>query len=405
MATARWVDVQLFDYHTGFRAIGSIAPPWLRIPQETSVICMIIKPDQGSRPVSACLHCRRPALLVLLCLTMILALVGCGRGSEQRVLVLRGATMGTTYSVQIVEPPAGLDRDALAMRIETRLAEINALMSTYQPSSELSRFNASSGTDWRPVSSELVQVVAAAQALSEASAGAFDVTVGPLVNLWGFGPTVTADALPSVLEIEQARARVGWQQLAVRHQPPGLRKAQPNLYVDLSAIAKGYAVDQIAELVESVGVDRYLVEIGGELRGRGLNGRGEPWQIAIERPETSKRAMFRVIALQDLGMATSGDYRNFVEIDGQRYSHTIDPATGRPVGHRLASVTVLADACMQADAWATALLVLGPERGFELAERLGLAAFFIEHAQGVADDERFATQATAAFETLSAQPR
>jgi thiamine biosynthesis lipoprotein len=310
--------------------------------------------------------------------------------------------MGTSYSVQIVKPPADLDRDALAEQVNERLADINRLMSTYQPSSELTRFNESSTTEWFIVSPELVDVVRAAQAVSEASAGAFDVTIGPLVNLWGFGPTPSADVLPSAGEIQAARTRVGWKQIDVQVEPPALRKSRPDLYVDLSAIAKGYAVDRVAALLEAAGVDHYLVEIGGELRGRGINGAGEPWQIAIERPEVSKRAMFRVVALRDVGMATSGDYRNFFEVDGERYSHTIDPATGRPVEHRLASVTVLADETMQADAWATALLVLGRERGFELAEQIGLAAFFIEHKQDGSVGDPFVTQATAAFNRLSA---
>ncbi len=371
---------------------------------------MILKLDDGCTPPSVC-WCSRLFVsprrsqhwLALICVVLMLG--GCGEGSEQQVLALRGATMGTTYSLQIVDPPEDLDRDALAEEVSARLSAINDRMSTYQPSSQLSRFNASSATDWFLVSPELLAVVKAAQAVSEASSGAFDITVGPLVNLWGFGPTVSADVLPSAAEIQAARARVGWQQLDVQRQPPALRKARPDLYVDLSAIAKGYAVDRLAALLGSLAVENYLVEIGGELRGRGVNGRGEPWQIAIERPETSKRAMFRVVALRDIGMATSGGYRNFFEVDGEHYSHTIDPATGRPVDHRLASVTVLAAETMQADAWATALLVLGPERGFELAERLGLAAFFIEHDQDASDPdgdgEAFNTQATAAFAAQS----
>ena len=317
--------------------------------------------------------------------------------------------MGTSYSVQIVAPPAELDRAALAEAITARLAEINRLMSTYQPSSELSRFNNSQTTEWFLVSPELVAVVAAAQRVSAASAGAFDITVGPLVNLWGFGPTPSAEDLPTAGDLQAARARVGWRQLEVQSQPPALRKSRADLSVDLSAIAKGYAVDQLAGLVEAHGLEDYLVEIGGELRGRGVNGRSEPWRIAIERPDANQRAVFEVVALRDISMATSGDYRNFVEIDGKRYSHTIDPASGRPVSHRLASVTVLADDCMQADAWATALLVLGPERGLELAEQLGLAALFIEHARDGSDGEAsageaFVTQATAAFAALSARP-
>lgn len=314
-----------------------------------------------------------------LCLSIMLALAGCGGDEAPTVLALRGATMGTSYSVQLVEPPAALDRAALGRRIETLLDAINGLMSTYRSDSELSRFNAREATDWQPVSRALVAVVEAAQAVSRASDGAFDVTVGPLVNLWGFGPTVTAEALPSPAEIERARARVGWERLALQREPPALRKDRPDLYVDLSAIAKGYAVDRLAQLLEDAGIEDYLVEVGGELRGRGVNGRGQPWRIAIERPDAARRAVFRVVALRDLGMATSGDYRNFFEVDGDRFSHTIDPATGRPVRHRLASVTVLAESTMVADAWATALLVLGPERGMALAEAHGLAALFIEH--------------------------
>jgi thiamine biosynthesis lipoprotein len=213
-------------------------------------------------------------LLPVLLITLLMS--ACGQDAGQQVLALRGSTMGTSYSVQLAAPPPALDRAALAEQIEQRLAEINGLMSTYQPSSELSGFNASTTTNWMPVSAELLAVAQAAQAISEASGGAFDVTVGPLVNLWGFGPTLTSDQLPSDTEIESALARVGWRQLELQTQPPALRKTRPDLYVDLSAIAKGYAVDQLADLVEAAGVDNYLVEIGGELRGRGLNGRGEP---------------------------------------------------------------------------------------------------------------------------------
>ncbi len=345
---------------------------------------------------------RWPRGLAWLCLSLLL--VGCERDAHQRVLALHGSTMGTSYSVQLVAPPAELDRNALAEQIDARLADIDGLMSTYQASSELSRFNNSRTTDWFPVSPELVAVIEAARAVSEASAGAFDVSVGPLVNLWGFGPAPSADDIPTADEIQTALARVGWRQLEVQAQPPALRKSRPDLYVDLSAIAKGYAVDQLAGLIEAQGLIDYLVEIGGELRGRGVNGRGAPWRIAIERPDASQRAVFQVVALRDLGMATSGGYRNFVEIDGQRYSHTIDPASGRPVSHRLASVTVLADECMQADAWATALLVLGPERGLALAEQRGLAALFIEHAREASAGEAFVTQATAAFAAQATAP-
>jgi thiamine biosynthesis lipoprotein len=332
-------------------------------------------------------------------LIWLLVASGCGRDSGHPVLSLRGETMGTTYSVQIVPPVDGLDPESLAAQIDATLEQVNARMSTYRPDSELSRFNASASTDWFPVSAELAEVVRVALGVSQASSGAFDVTVGPLVNLWGFGPGTDRETPPTDTAIDEAKARVGWQQLAEHGEPPALRKQHPDLYVDLSAIAKGYAVDRLAELLEAAGVQDYLVEVGGELRGRGRNGRGAPWQIAIERPDTDKRAAFRIVALQDSGMATSGDYRNFFEVDGKRYSHTIDPATGRPVSHQLASVTVLDASTMLADAWATALLVLGPDRGMAAAKQLGLAVLFIEH-----EGDGLRVQSTEAFAARSAAP-
>jgi FAD:protein FMN transferase len=318
---------------------------------------------------------RRAGGALLLAL-LLLALAGCG--PREHTLTLAGPTMGTSWSVQLPKPSARLDQAALYAEINGVLDAVNARMSTYQADSELSRFNAAASTEWFPVSTELVRVVDTALAVSTISDGAFDVTVGPLVNLWGFGPDVQADALPAQADIDAALDRVGWTLLDTRAEPPALRKERPDVYVDLSAIAKGHGVDRVAELLEAKGLTDYLVEIGGELRGRGVNAKGEPWRIAIERPDPGRRAVLRLVALTDQAMATSGDYRNFFELDGRRYSHTIDPATGRPVDHQLASVTVLAERCGEADAWATALLVLGPEQGRALADERGLAALFVE---------------------------
>ena len=343
-------------------------------------------------PISTLSFGSRPPVLLLLgalAALALLALSGCG--PREHTLTLVGTTMGTSWSVQVPYPPERLDQADLYQRISAELQAVNERMSTYQASSELSRFNAAETTAWFPVSAELVRLVDTAIALSSLTDGAFDVTVGPLVNLWGFGPEVKADELPAQAEIDAALARVGWDLLETRSDPPALRKAQPDLYVDLSAIAKGYGVDRMAALVEDAGITDYLVEIGGELRGRGVNAEGEPWRIAIERPEPGRRAVLRVVALTDLGMATSGDYRNFFELDGQRYSHTVDPATGRPVDHHLASVTVLAERCAEADAWATALLVLGPARGMALANDRGLTALFVERF----GDELRVTESTA----------
>ncbi len=343
-------------------------------------------------------------LLAMLAALMLAGLLA-GCGPREQTLRLVGQTMGTSWSVQVSRPPAGLDQAALYARISAELAAVNDQMSTYQTDSELSRFNAADSTDWFRVSAELVRLVDSALAISMLTDGAFDVTVGPLVNLWGFGPAVTADQLPAQAEIDAARARVGWGLLATRTEPPALRKARADLYVDLSAIAKGYGVDRLAAVVAEAGITDYLVEIGGELYGRGLNAAGEPWQIAIERPDPGRRAVLQVVALQDRAMATSGDYRNFFELDGARYSHTIDPATGRPVDHQVASVTVLAERCAEADAWATALLVLGPERGRALADARGLAALFVERvaAAGPEDDALRLTESAAFAQAAAAK--
>ncbi|HXH02847.1 MAG TPA: FAD:protein FMN transferase [Candidatus Competibacteraceae bacterium] len=319
-----------------------------------------------------------------------LLLGACERPPE--LTELHGRTMGTSYSVKYLAGAAAPAAAALQEEIERLLAAINKTMSTYDPDSELSRFNRAPADDWVAVSVELYTVVAAARRISELSDGAFDITVGPLVNLWGFGPQPPRDRVPPAAAIAAARERVGYRMLALRNQPPALRKTRPDLYVDLSAIAKGYAVDRVAELLERHAIRDYLVEIGGELRASGRNAQASPWRVAVEKPLAGARSVETVIAVERGSIATSGDYRNFFEVDGQRYSHEIDPHSGWPIAHRLASVTVVADNCMEADAWATALLVLGPQNGPALAERLGLAALFIS---GEADG--FREHATPAF--------
>lgn len=299
------------------------------------------------------------------------------RYGQPEVLEFTGPTMGTTYTIKAVEVPNGITNGELQERVDALLANVNRQMSTYDPQSELSRFNQSESTAWVEVSPELVSVIDEAQRVSRLTDGVFDVTVGPLVNLWGFGPQMTGDNVPADDAISEILAKIGYEQLHTRDAPPAVRKDRADIYVDLSAIAKGYAVDKIAEHLESLQIVNYLVEIGGELRGKGQNPGGNPWRIAIEEPNPGQRSIQRVIGITGQGMATSGDYRNFFEKDGQRYSHAIDPRTGWPVRHELASVTVVDASTMYADAMATALLVLGLEKGFELAEQLGLAAFFI----------------------------
>lgn len=285
--------------------------------------------------------------------------------------------MGTSYDLKLVPEPGQTVPADLKQRTETLLARINQTLSTYDPQSELSRFNRNSSTDWITVSPELQQIAAEALRISELSSGVFDITVGPLVNLWGFGPEPRRDQVPTDTEIAQARERVGYWQLSAREEPPALKKQHPDLYVDLSAIAKGYGVDQLAALVETMGIHHYLVSIGGEIRAKGHNGRGQPWTIAIEKPVVGQRAVERLIQLGNHSVSTSGDYRNFFEQNGQRYSHIINPRTGQPVPQTLASVTVISDQSMLADATATTLMAAGAEFGFQLAIEHRLAAFFI----------------------------
>jgi len=303
-------------------------------------------------------------------------LAGCARHAE-RLTVLDGATMGGRYTVKIVDLPPTVSATALHAEIAVTLQRINESMSTYRDDSELSRFNRSTSTDWVDASPELVEVVAEAQRISVLTDGAFDVTVGPVVNLWGFGPEVKPDVVPDDADIEAARERVGFRYLETRWQPPALRKQRADIYVDLSAIAEGYAVDVVARELEAHGVPNYVVEVGGELSARGRNQDDKPWDIAIEQPLTDERRPDRLLRVDGVGVATSGVYRTYFEADGHHYSHIIDPKTARPVTHDLVSVTTIADTTMRADALATGLLVLGPDAGYELAAREGIAALFV----------------------------
>lgn len=292
-------------------------------------------------------------------------------------VILSGSTMGTYYRVTVASLPETVGESDLRVAIERRLDEVNERMSTYLPESELSRFNRYSGDDWFSVSLDTATVVAEALRVYERSDGAFDVTVGPLVNLWGFGPPGTRIEVPHADSIAAARGRIGSHHLEARVSPPALKKARPDLYVDLSGIAKGYAVDALAEVLGAMGIDGFVVDIGGDMLTGGRKRDGALWEIAIESPETDSRSIHRVLPITDRAIATSGDYRNYFEVDGLRYSHEIDPRSGYPIRHSLVSVSVLEGSCMRSDAWATALIVLGPEKGFHLAEEENLAAFFI----------------------------
>lgn len=331
------------------------------------------------------------------CAFLPLLLPACDPGGS--ALRLRGATMGTYYAVTVANPPAAVDESRLRAELEQILARINAQMSTYDAASEISRFNRHRATDWRPVSPQLAHVTAAALALAEQSGGVFDVTVGPLVQLWGFGPGAdsTAPPQPSAAAIAAAQARVGHRKLRARTAPPALRKLHPELILDLSAIAKGHAVDALAGHLAGRGLGDFLVDIGGEIRTRGAGPAGRPWRVAVERPRRGARAVHTVLTPGDNAVATSGDYRNFRERGGRRWSHIIDPRSGRPVGHATASVTVVAADAMTADGLATALLVLGADAGLRFAREHGVAAYFIRRNSAGAGFTALASPAFALY--------
>jgi thiamine biosynthesis lipoprotein len=314
---------------------------------------------------------RRSLLLAFFLLT------ACGSEDLLPTFDLSGNTMGTTFNVTLVAPPADIDLDLLQTNIHDRLEHVENIASTYRSNSELSRFNADPSTAWIPVTPEFCHMIAAANDISFMTQGAFDITVGPLVNLWGFGPEDQDTELPTDEEISAAQASVGYEMVETDCDHSAMRKASAAIYVDLSGWAKGYAVDQIADLLDERQLTNYLVEIGGELRVRGHNAEQKKFSVAIEKPLQNNEMNYALIRLSNVSVATSGDYRNFFEHDGRRYSHSIDPRTGRPVSDELAGVTVISTSTAYADAVATAFLVLGPEEGHALAEKLRIAAYFL----------------------------
>ena len=306
---------------------------------------------------------------------------------------LQGQTMGTTYNVKYVLAEGEREVEGLQEEIDAKLVNINKLMSTYDTTSELSRFNQYRYSDNFEVSKETLTVVNEALRLARLSDGVLDVTVGPLVNLWGFGPNKRPEKVPTQADIDAVRDYVGYEKLSTT--PTGLMKANPMLYVDLSTIAKGYGVDEVAAILDAHHLQHYLVEIGGEMRVKGERGDGSEWLIAIEKPVTTERAVQKVVSIGTNAIATSGDYRNYYEEDGKRYSHLIDPNTGSPITHDLVSVTVVNPSSMIADGLATAFNVMGWQRAIDLAEQEQLAVFLIRRTA-----DGFEEYATPEFDKL-----
>ncbi|MCP4202673.1 MAG: FAD:protein FMN transferase [bacterium] len=321
-----------------------------------------------------------------------------GGEPSREVAVLSGQALGTTYAVKVVAE-GGLavgQSESLELEIEETLAAIDASMSTWREDSELERFNRH-GTEPFLLSPALDEVMAKALEIGSRSGGAFDITVGPLVEAWGFGPEAESRE-PSPERIAELLGQTGSHRLTLDRQGRTLRKNAGRIRCDLSAIAKGYAVDKLAAALAGTGYSDFMIELGGEVMVRGVNATGEDWRIGIEVPDPERRAVYAVVALDGRALATSGNYRNFRIEDGRVVSHIIDPRTGRPVTHTLASVSVIAETCMEADAWATALSVLGPDEGLEAARREGLAALFIAHHP----DGELEETSTAAFDRFRA---
>ncbi|MDU8925534.1 FAD:protein FMN transferase [Pasteurellaceae bacterium LIM206] len=338
------------------------------------------------------------ALFTLFCLIGLFNLTACQKTAE--VVALSGKTMGTTYHIKYIDDGnLGKTAEQVQKEIDEILKEVNRQMSTYIPTSEISRFNQSQQINTPfDISPEFGKVVAEAIRLNKVTDGALDITVGPVVNLWGFGPEKRPDKQPSPELLTERQSRVGIDKLKLTETDGkfALEKSIPQLYIDLSSIAKGFGVDQVADYLEGLHVANYMVEIGGEIRAKGHNSENKDWQIAVETPTLDgSRTANEIIGLKNRAMATSGDYRNYFEENGQRFSHEIDPKTGKPIQHHLASITVITDSCMSADGLSTGLFVLGEDKALQLAEQENLAVYLI-----IKTDNGFVTKMSSAFEKL-----
>jgi FAD:protein FMN transferase len=297
---------------------------------------------------------------------------------------ISGRAMGTTWSVKFSQPARPLTREVVEREVADRLEQLEQIFSTYRPQSALSRFNAATQAEWIPVTAEMAEVASASRQISELTGGAYDVTVHPLVQLWGFAAKSRSNVLPTATEIATVRARVDWRKLEVRLSPPALRKTSPQLSVDFSSIAKGFSADALSELLVQLGAPNHLVQIGGDIKTRGAPPGVTGWATAIERPDVASPEIATVVTLNGQALSTSGDYRNFFQVGRRRYGHIIDPRSGEPVSNSLVAVSVLHASCARSSALATALFVLGSDDGFRLAVKEGWAClFFVRGESGV----------------------
>ena len=358
-----------------------------------AILCPIIEPSKGSlmrdeRAFGALVF------VVSMTLFLLAGISGCDsidhadRDAKNTFIKVNGQTMGTTYSIQVDRLPQGMNFTELLTELEMRLQSFTQLYSTYEKDSLINDFNQSKELGWFNVPIGFVDQVSTANRISQASAGAFDITVQPLVQLWGFGPTIVTHK-PDADKIQAVLKNTGYEYLEVREKPPAIRKTKPQLQIDLSSIAKGTAIDELADWLNSMQIENWLIEIGGELRAKGFNQDKSAWQIGIQRPNSERLEAEIVLPLTNEAVATSGDYENYFVEDGIRYSHLINPVTGYPVTHQTTSVSVIAKTTAIADAWATTLLIMGKDAGMILATEESLAAIFIERI-----DDRFQITAT-----------
>jgi thiamine biosynthesis lipoprotein len=332
---------------------------------------------------------------------MLATLVGCEKPVAERPMVeIHGRTMGTFYGVKVVgDFPGG--QQALQTQVDSLLKHYNDEISTYDPNSSLSKFNQQQTSTPFPVSQEMADIVISALRVGQRTQGVLDVTIGPLVNLWGFGPDKRPIKTPTEEQITAARQRVGIQHLHVdvSADHAALRKDVPNIYVDLSTIGEGFGADKVAEFLESRGVHNYLVEIAGASRSRGVNAKGDPWKLAIQKPTDELDEVQAIIKPDGRAISTSGSYRNYYELDGKRYSHIIDPATGKPITHRLVSATVITPTALEADGLDTALMVMGPEKAMAFAKQQRLAVYLV-----IKTDKGFKAEYSESFEPYLVKP-
>lgn len=324
--------------------------------------------------------------------TLVLALSGCD-SNPGRVEVLSGPTMGSTYTIKYVFNASTPAADAVGVEVQSILDGVDRQMSTYRLDSDIARFNQSPANSCMQMPQPVLDLAQYGYELSRSSDGAFDLTLAPLLNLWGFGPQARAKHVPSAADIAKAKEQIGYQH--VRVVGDQLCK-DADVQVEFNSIAAGYTVDRISERFAQLNIDSYMIEVTGELIAKGHKPDGSPWRIALEQPlGDGQRVIQRVLEIDGYGVNTSGDYRNYFEENGVRFSHTIDPQVGAPISHRLASVTVVDPSALHADGLGTVLLVLGPERGLAFAEERKIAAFFV-----MRDSEGFTTQVSSEFSRM-----